>query len=104
MRVCQPGRYMWIESAQVCTCYHPLICFNYLGDLERVLLRNGNVASADDWRSVLERQIQHLPTRPVGRPPKKPVVRYHDFMYRAGSCDRENCSLRSWIASNDCVP
>ncbi len=37
-----------------CNCYHPLFCFNHLGDLERVLLRNGNVASADDWRSVLE--------------------------------------------------
>jgi len=120
-----------------CTCYHPIFCFNHLGDLERVLLRNGNVASADDWRSVLEpvfaryrdldiskyfrgdaafaipelyvfleaerylyairlksnavleRHIQHLLTRPVGRPPKKPVVRYHDFMYRAGSWDRE---------------
>jgi hypothetical protein len=30
-----------------CTCYHPIFCFNHLGDLERVLLRNGNVASAD---------------------------------------------------------
>jgi len=37
-----------------CTCYHPLFCFNQFGDLERVLLRNGNVASAEDWRSVLE--------------------------------------------------
>ncbi len=37
-----------------CTCYHPLFCFNQFGDLERCLLRNGNVASADDWRSVLE--------------------------------------------------
>jgi hypothetical protein len=37
-----------------CTCYHPLFCFNQFGDLERALLRNGNVASADDWRSVLE--------------------------------------------------
>ena len=27
--------------------------------------------------------------RPLGRPPKKPVVRYHDFTYRAGSWDRE---------------
>jgi hypothetical protein len=107
-----------------------------LGDLERALLRNGNVASADDWRSVLEpvvvryrdqdirkffrgdaafaipelysflegenygyairlksnavleRQIQHLLTRPVGRPPKKPVVCYHDFMYQAASWDQ----------------
>ena len=37
-----------------CTCYHPLFCFNQLGDLERCLLREGNVASADDWRSVLK--------------------------------------------------
>ena len=37
-----------------CTCYHPLFCFNQNGDLERALLRPGNVASAADWRSVLE--------------------------------------------------
>jgi hypothetical protein len=119
-----------------CTCYHPLFCFNHLGDLELALLRNGNVASADEWRlvlepvvaryrdldirkyfrgdaafaipelyvfleaeryfyairlksnAVLERNIQHLLTRPVGRPPKKPVVRYHDFMYQAASWDK----------------
>ena len=119
-----------------CTCYHPIFCFNHLGDLERALLRNGNVASADEWRSVLEpvvaryrdldirkyfrgdaafaipelyvfleaegylyairlksnpvleRHIQHLLTRPVGRPPRKPVVRYHEFMYQAASWDQ----------------
>ena len=32
----------------VCTCYHPLFCLNHLSDLERVLLRKGNVASADE--------------------------------------------------------
>jgi hypothetical protein len=37
-----------------CTCYHPLFCFNQFGDLEGALLRNGNVHSADDWRSLLE--------------------------------------------------
>jgi hypothetical protein len=37
-----------------CTCYHPLFCFNQYGDLERALLRKGNVHTADDWRSVLE--------------------------------------------------
>ena len=37
---------------------------------------------------VLEREIQHLIKRPVGRPPKKPVIRYHDFWYQAGSWDR----------------
>jgi hypothetical protein len=120
----------------LCKCYHPIFCFNHLGDLERALLRNGNVASADEWRSVLEpvvaryrdldirkyfrgdaafaipelyvfleaeryryairlksnavleRQIEHLLTRPVGRPPRKPVVRYHEFMYQAASWDK----------------
>ena len=37
-----------------CTCYHPLFCFNQFGDLERALLREGQVHSADNWRSVLE--------------------------------------------------
>ncbi|MCX5659917.1 MAG: IS1380 family transposase, partial [Planctomycetota bacterium] len=119
-----------------CTCYHPLFCFNQDGDLERALLRNGNVASADDWRSVLEpvvaryrqrkirkrfrgdagfanpevykfleaeaylyvirlpanpvlyREVQHLMTRPVGRPPKKPITQYHDFTYQAATWDK----------------
>jgi hypothetical protein len=37
-----------------CTCYHPLFLFNQFGDLERCLLRPGNVHGAEDWRSVLE--------------------------------------------------
>jgi hypothetical protein len=37
-----------------CTCYHPLFCFNQHGDLERAMLRNGNVHSAANWRLVLE--------------------------------------------------
>ena len=36
-----------------CTCYHPLFLFNQDGDVERAMLRQGNVASADDWRAVL---------------------------------------------------
>jgi len=116
-----------------CECYHPLFCFNQDGDLERALLRNGNVASADDWRSVLEpvvaryrllkikrffrgdaafanpqvyeflevegylyairlpandvlyRHVQDLLTRPVGRPPERPIVTYREFTYQAGS-------------------
>jgi Transposase DDE domain group 1 len=36
-----------------CTCYHPLFLFNQFGDLERCLLRPGNVHSAEDWRAVL---------------------------------------------------
>jgi hypothetical protein len=37
-----------------CTCYHPLFVFNQFGDLERCLLRPGNVHSAEDWWDVLE--------------------------------------------------
>jgi len=118
-----------------CTCYHPLFCFNQFGELERALLRNGNVASADDWRSVLEpivaryrgrdirrffrgdaafarpelyehledegylyairlpanavleREIEPFLTRPVGRPPRRPIIWYHDFLYQAASWD-----------------
>ena len=118
-----------------CTCYHPLFCFNQYGDLERYLLRNGNVHSADDWQQVLEPivaryrgcrilrffrgdaifadppvcryleaeeyfyairlkgnqilygKIEHLLARPVGRPPKKPIILYHSFRYQAASWD-----------------
>jgi hypothetical protein len=35
--------------------------------------------------AVLERKIEHLLTRPVGRPSHKPKVFYHSFQYQAGS-------------------
>jgi len=118
-----------------CTCYHPLFCFNQFGDIERAMLRNGNVHSADDWQEVLKPvigryrgydilrffrgdaafadpnvyscleaedyfytirlkdnailhdKIEHLLTRPVGRPPKQPIVLYESFQYRAASWD-----------------
>ena len=41
-----------------CTCYHPLFCFNQHGDLERALLRKGNVHTAEEWRSVLKPVIE----------------------------------------------
>jgi hypothetical protein len=37
-----------------CTCYHPLFLFDQFGNLERCVLRPGNVHSADGWRDVLE--------------------------------------------------
>lgn len=37
---------------------------------------------------VLQRLLQHLLTRPVGRPPRKPIVLYGDFMYQAVSWDK----------------
>jgi hypothetical protein len=119
-----------------CLCYHPLFLFNQFGDLEWVLLRRGNHASAKFWRrmllpvieryrhcgipkffrgdaafalpklmtllenenyrytiriksnAVLEREIEHLLTRPVGRPSHKPKVFYHSFQYQAKSWQR----------------
>ena len=116
-----------------CTCFHPLFCFNQFGDCEGVLLRSGNVHSADRWKEVLEpvvkryenkknrkyfrgdaafakpeiydyleencflyvirlpaneilyEKIRHLLTRPVGRPPKKPIVLLYEFLYQAAS-------------------
>ncbi|NIV48426.1 MAG: transposase, partial [Gammaproteobacteria bacterium] len=118
------------------TCYHPLFCFNQSGDLEGAMLREGNVASAHEWRAVLEpvvesyrsqdvpiyfradaafampavyeyleenevlyairikanavleRHIEHLLRRRVGRPSKRPEVHYASFEYRAKSWDR----------------
>jgi hypothetical protein len=37
---------------------------------------------------VLYGQLEHLLTRPVGRPPKKPIVLYASFQYQAGSWDK----------------
>jgi len=39
-------------------------------------------------QSVLQREIEPLLTRPVGRPSNKPVVWYHDLLYQAGSWDK----------------
>jgi len=36
---------------------------------------------------ILWREIGHLMTRPVGRPPRAPIVRYHDFRYQAAGWD-----------------
>jgi len=116
-----------------CTCYHPLFCFNQVGDLEGAMLREGNVHSANEWQQLLEpittryrerdiekyfrgdaafaipelyrfleregfnyairlkannnlySHIEHLLTRPVGRPSKKPNVFYESFYYQAAS-------------------
>ncbi len=38
--------------------------------------------------AALEREIEPLLTRPVGRPPRRPKVFYHSFKYQAGTWDR----------------
>ncbi len=50
-----------------CTCYHPLFCFKQFGDLERSLLRPGNVHSAEDWRVVLEPVVERYRKRELRR-------------------------------------
>ena len=38
---------------------------------------------------ILYQQIEHLLKRPVGRPPKAPIVYYHEFVYQAASWSKE---------------
>jgi hypothetical protein len=45
------------------TCYHPILVFNQLGDLERCDLRPGNAHSAAGWRGVLEPVIARYGVR-----------------------------------------
>ena len=49
---------------------------------------------------ILHDKIEHLLTRPVGRPPKKPIVVYHSFRYRAASwsIDRRVVAKIEWHA------
>jgi hypothetical protein len=37
---------------------------------------------------VLQQRIDHLLTRPVGRPPKQPIVSYAGFHYQANGWTR----------------
>ena len=39
--------------------------------------------------AALDREIERVLTRPVGRPPHKPKVFYHSFRYQAKSWQRE---------------
>jgi len=48
-----------------CECYHSLFIFNQDGDVEWAKLRLGNVASANDWRSVLEPVIARYRPRKI---------------------------------------
>ena len=62
------------------------------------LCQSGTVPSSGERRlslrhslkanAVLEREIEHLLTRPVGRPSRKPKVFYHSFQYQAKSWKR----------------
>ena len=49
---------------------------------------------------VLQEKIEHLLTRPVGRPPRKPVVWFADFKYQAASWDRPRRVIAKveWLA------
>ena len=49
---------------------------------------------------ILQDKIEHLLTRPVGRPPNKPIVKYHSFRYQAASwnIDRRVVAKIEWHA------
>ena len=66
-----------------CRCSHALFLFNQFGDLEYAMPRRGIKGNV-----VLVRQIEHLLTRPVGRPSHKSNVFYHSFQYQAKSWQR----------------
>jgi DDE family transposase len=51
-----------------CTCYRPLFVFDQSGDLERRMLRPGNVHSAEGWREVLEPVIARYRERGLALP------------------------------------
>ena len=74
-------------------CYHPLFLFRADAAFakpevyEYLESRDTGYAMRLPANEVLQRNISHLLKRPVGRPPKKPVVRYHDFVYQAQSWD-----------------
>jgi hypothetical protein len=44
-----------------CAFYHPDFLFNHFGMLERCVLRNGNIHSADGWQEVLGPLYQARP-------------------------------------------
>lgn len=50
-----------------CPCYHPLFVFNQFGDLERAVLRAGNVHSAEGWREALEPVVARYRGRELRR-------------------------------------
>jgi len=50
-----------------CICYHPLFCFNQFGDCEGVLLRSGNVHSANGWKDFLEPIVKRYESKIVRR-------------------------------------
>ncbi len=47
------------------TCCHPLFSFIHRGDLQGAMLREGNVASAHEWKAVLEPVVEHYRDRDV---------------------------------------
>ena len=57
-------------------------------DIYEYLMRGTSLRYKTPGNEVLQREIAPLLRRPVGRPPKRPVILYDDFWYRAGSWDR----------------
>ena len=56
------------------------------------------------YTKVLQYEIAPLLIRPVGRPPKRPVILYDDFWYRAESCTAGRSARSSAVAKVEWPP
>jgi len=57
-------------------------------DFDSIELMETTQATLDHliWENpILHEKVEHMLTRPVGRPPRKPIIRYHSFRYQAAS-------------------
>ncbi len=110
----RPGN---VHSADGWEDFIPPVVGKYAGDKLPVYFRGDAAFAKPELYEYLERErvtyviripandnlhlhIAHLLTRPMGRPPKKPIFRYASFRYRAKGwdCDRRVVSKVEWHA------
>ena len=82
-----------------CTCYHPLFCFNHFGDLEGCLLREGNVHSAKDWKSVLDPIVARYRDRELRRYFRGDAAFANPAIYEYLEAERYSYAIR--LPAND---
>jgi hypothetical protein len=82
-----------------CTCYHPLFCFNQHGDVEGALLREGNVHSAKDWKSVLDPIVDRYRNKGIAFRFRGDAAFANPDLYEY--LERENFSYAIRLPAND---
>jgi hypothetical protein len=81
-----------------CSCYHPLFLFNQFGDLERCLLRPGNVHGAEDWRAVLAPALARYRERGVDLYFRADAARRPKKDRQCAKPHRQGCGPRPTLA------